>query len=100
MPQHPNQNRPSLILYSLLTCPRCRRVKEFLEQHAVPFKLYLVDLLIGEERSKVLAEIKSRNPAVTFPTLVVKDVEDRVVVGDRLKDIEQVLRDLKWIQDK
>ncbi len=97
MPQPSNQDRPSLVLYGLLTCPHCRRVKEYLEQQAVPFKLCLVDLLTGEERSRVLAEIKSRNPAVTFPTLV---VENRVLVGGRLEEIEQVLRDLKWIQDK
>lgn len=95
MPQHDDHDHPSVVLYALLTCPHCRRVKEMLQEYGVPFELCLVDLLTGEERSRVLAEIKSKNPEVSFPTLV---VHDRVIVGYRPDVIDQALRSVKWIQ--
>lgn len=97
MLQQLDQDQPPITLYGLLTCPHCRRVKEFLEQHSIPFKLCLVDLLVGEERSRVLSEIQSRNREVTFPTLVVGDA---VIVGYRPGDMERVLREAKWISNE
>lgn len=83
--------RPEVVLYALLTCPHCRRLKEYLHHRGVSFEIHHVDLLTGEERSLALDALKRKNPACTFPTLV---LGDRVVVGYRPEEIEEGLREL------
>lgn len=82
-------NPPKVKLYALLTCPHCRRLKEFLQEHGVRYELVLVDLLTGDERSAVLAAVKQVNPACSFPTLV---VDDQVIVGYQPVQVLKVLR--------
>jgi glutaredoxin-like protein NrdH len=48
-----------------------------------------VDALQGEDREKVLDEVKRLNPSCTFPTLV---IGDRVIVGFRKDEIEEALK--------
>jgi len=49
-----------------------------------------VDWLTGDERSRVMRELKQANPTVSFPTLV---SGKRVIVGFKPNDIEQMLND-------
>jgi glutaredoxin-like protein NrdH len=61
-------------LYALSTCPRCRRLKAFLEEHGVQYEDIEVDLLEGGEQWVASRELKRYNPAATYPTLVVEEV--------------------------
>ncbi|HMK42890.1 MAG TPA: glutaredoxin family protein [Dissulfurispiraceae bacterium] len=77
--------KQQVTLYTLSTCPTCKRVKRFLEERNVGFTQIEVDLLEGGEQWLASKEVKRHNPAGTYPTLVVEDV----IVGfdeQRLKD--------------
>jgi glutaredoxin len=61
-------------LYSLSTCPTCKRVKKFLDGYNIKYELIEVDLLDSGEQWVTSKEVKRYNPAVTYPTLVIEEV--------------------------
>jgi glutaredoxin-like protein NrdH len=76
------------ILFAISTCPRCRRVKEFLKSNGIDAVVIDVDLLPKEERREQLAFVKQVNPRVSFPTLVVGEL---AVIGEDLPGIKEAL---------
>lgn len=72
-----------IVFYGLSTCPYCRRAKEYLEEHKIPFELHNVDLLEGDERAAMVSEVREYNPALSFPTIVILSPGDKekVFVG-------------------
>jgi glutaredoxin len=80
-----------IILYSLQSCGHCKDVKKMLQHRQVPFKTVYVDMLVGNERSDVLRDVKKVNPSVSFPTLV---IGEKVIVGFKLEAIEEALETL------
>lgn len=61
-------------LYSLSTCPVCKKVKAFLAENNVTYTLIEVDLLQGGEQWVMTRELAKRNPQSTYPTTVVEEV--------------------------
>ena len=61
-------------LYSLSTCPTCKGVKKFLQEHNIEFEHIDVDLLDSGEQWVTSKELKRYNPAATFPTLIIEEV--------------------------
>jgi glutaredoxin len=45
-------------VFSLQTCAHCKAVKKILQQQQIPFRIVYVDMLIGEERNKIISELK------------------------------------------
>ncbi len=76
----------SVSMYGLSTCIHCRHTREFLEARGVPFTCTYVDLLEGEERSEALRLVRSVNPRVSFPTLLI-DGGAKVLVGFREEEL-------------
>jgi glutaredoxin len=74
-------------LYSLSTCPACKRVKQFLTDQGVPYEEILVDTLDSGEQWLATKEVKKYNPAATFPTVVV----EQTVVGFNEEALRTVL---------
>lgn len=72
-----------IVFYGLSTCPYCRRAKEYLEDHKIPFELHYVDLLEGEERNETVTIVREYNPALSFPTIVIfiPGKKEKVYVG-------------------
>ncbi|MBA4372664.1 MAG: hypothetical protein C0402_07340 [Thermodesulfovibrio sp.] len=71
-------------LYSLSTCPVCKKVKTFLDDNGITYTLIEVDLLQSGEQWVMTKEVARHNPQSTYPTTVVEEV----VVGydiDRLR---------------
>ena len=75
-------------LYALSTCIHCKNTKEFLSGCGVDYKCIDVDKLTGEERQKVIEEVKSYNPLCSFPTIV---IGDKVIVGFREDELKEAL---------
>jgi glutaredoxin len=75
-------------LYALSTCSHCRSAKKLLGECNVVFEQIDVDLCTGEEREKIIAEVKAVNPNLSFPTLV---IDGTVIVGFKEKDIREAL---------
>jgi glutaredoxin-like protein NrdH len=80
-----------VMLYALSTCVWCKRTKRFLDEHSITYDCIDVDLLDGDEKSRVMTEVKRWNPRQSFPTLVIDD--QTVLVGfqeGRLREVLEV----------
>ncbi len=79
--------RRKIKLYSLSTCPVCKKVKEFLKNNNIEHEVIEVDTLDGGEQWVALKELKKINPQETFPTLVV----EKAVVGFDEENLRKIL---------
>lgn len=86
-----NPKEPSMSdckLYALSTCTHCKSCKKLLEECGVEYQSTDVDLLDGEEREKVIEEIKRISSRCAFPTLV---IGNEVIVGFKEGEIRSAL---------
>jgi glutaredoxin-like protein NrdH len=74
-------------LYSLSTCPVCKKVKEFLASNSIEHELIEVDTLESGEQWLAMKELKKINPKETFPTVVV----EKAIVGYDEEGLKQIL---------
>lgn len=65
------RKKGDVVLYTLSTCVWCKKTKALLMELGVDYSYIDVDLLKGEEREHVMAEVKKHNPPCTFPTVVI-----------------------------
>ncbi len=75
-------------VYSLSTCSHCKSTKKFLNECTIQYEFIDVDLLEGEERKAIIADIKKLNPRCSFPTII---IGEEVIVGFKEKKIKEVL---------
>ena len=78
-----------LMLYTLSTCPWCKKTKALLNDLGVEYYYVDVDLLKPDEKEKAVEAIKKWNPACSFPTLVVDD--QKCIVGFKEDDIKNAM---------
>jgi len=76
------------LLFAISTCPRCQRVKAFLQQHGVQAQIIDVDLLSLAEKRQQFEFVRKVNPEISFPTLVVGDI---AVLGEDYEGIREAL---------
>ncbi|HDR74358.1 MAG TPA: glutaredoxin family protein [Methanoculleus sp.] len=81
-------DRGDVLLYALSTCQWCRKTKELLIELGVAFDYIYVDLLEGSELETVFEEVKTYNPRVSFPTLV---INGRSIAGFQEEAIREAL---------
>lgn len=67
-------NKKKVRLYSLSTCPACKRTKEFLDTNGISYDCITVDSLAGSEQWVISKEVKKYNPAGSYPTIVIEEV--------------------------
>lgn len=82
-------SRRRVMLYTLSTCVWCKKTKRLLESLGAAYDYIDVDLLDGDEEQAVMDEVRRRNPACTFPTMVV-DGKD-VIAGFKESEIRRAL---------
>lgn len=70
--------QPPVKMYTLSTCGHCKATKKLLSDCAVKYEFTDVDLLTGEEKSAVMADVRKFNPRCSFPTII---IGDKVIVG-------------------
>lgn len=75
-------------LYALSTCGHCRNTKKLLDQLGIAYDKVDVDLTQGEERERLIEEVKQYNPNLSFPTLI---IGQKVFVGYRENEIKETL---------
>jgi glutaredoxin-like protein NrdH len=75
-------------MYTLSTCSHCKAAKEFMKGLGVEYDFTDVDLLEGEEREKVVAELRRVNQRLSFPTIV---IGERVIIGNNPDEIRKAL---------
>jgi glutaredoxin-like protein NrdH len=78
-----------VVFYGLSTCIWCKRTRKFLEDQGVAFDYIYVDLLHGQDRDEVKAQVRQWNPSISFPTVIVDDAQ--CVVGYKTERLKEVL---------
>lgn len=69
----------SVEFYGLSTCIHCRHCREFLEKNNISFDAHYIDLAEGQERERLLEQVRKYNPRISFPTVVIDD--ETIIVG-------------------
>ena len=77
-------------VFALSTCIHCRNAKKYLDECGIKYECVHVDELTGDDRKQAVDEIKKLNPAVSFPTIIIKD---KVVVGYHKDKIDAALKE-------
>jgi glutaredoxin-like protein NrdH len=83
------ENRGKVLLFALSTCVWCKKTKRLLGELGVGYSFVDVDLLEGNEKDEVVAQLMKWNPKQSFPTLVIEDKE--CIVGFNEEKIREVL---------
>jgi glutaredoxin len=83
------EDKGDIMLYALSTCVWCKKAKKLLDDFGVAYSYIFVDELTGDDRRDTMEEVKSHNPACTFPTLVVN--EEKCVVGSDEDKIREAI---------
>ena len=71
--QVPGTDRGKVLMFAISTCVWCRKTKRLLESLGVAHEYIDVDLLEGEEKERVVAELRRWNPRVSYPTIVINE---------------------------
>jgi glutaredoxin len=75
-------------MYTLSTCPWCRKTKQYFTDHKIPFQYVDYDLQSVEEQQKIEQEMKSRGGPLSFPWVL---IGDDLVVGWNPKKYDELL---------
>jgi glutaredoxin-like protein NrdH len=76
------------VLLALSTCPRCMRMKRFLQENRVEATITDVDLLSFGEKKSIYKFLQPYNPRLSFPTLIIgKDA----IIGEDYDRAREVL---------
>ena len=76
-------------LYSLSTCAICRDVKKLLQKKGISVEVMDVDRLGKADQAEILDILKTYNPKLSFPTLVIGDT---VILGYNKEKISQAIK--------
>jgi glutaredoxin-like protein NrdH len=79
---------PAVKIFSLSTCSHCRATKKFIDDCTIKYEFINVDLLKGDERKAIIADVKKFNPRCSFPTII---IGEKVIVGFKEKEIKEAL---------
>jgi len=80
--------QPPVKMYTLSTCSHCKATKKLLSECAVKYEFTDVDLLTGEEKAAVMADVRKLNPRCSFPTII---IGDKVIIGFNEEAIRKAL---------
>jgi glutaredoxin len=75
-------------LYTLSTCPACKKVKKFLDDNRISYSLVEVDSLDSSEQWAATKELSRHNPQASYPTVVIEDV----VLGSDIDSLKAKLQ--------
>jgi glutaredoxin-like protein NrdH len=81
-------DKPKIKLYTLSTCSHCNRTKRFFREQGIDMEFIDVDLLSGEERERIMNEVRKLNPDCSFPTIC---IDEQVIVGYNESKLKKAL---------
>jgi len=61
-------------LYTLSTCPTCKKVRKFLDDKGIAYTVIEVDSLGDSEQWAATRELSRHNPQASYPTVLIEDV--------------------------
>jgi glutaredoxin-like protein NrdH len=81
-------SQPEVKIFSLSTCSHCKATRKFLGECTIKYEFVDVDMLKGDERKAIIADVKKFNPRCSFPTII---IGEKVIVGFKEKEIKEAL---------
>lgn len=81
------ENVPNTFIYALSTCHHCKRTREFLDGHKIPYTLIYIDTYPKQLYKILLEKLKVYNPRGSYPTI--RLANGQIITGFR----EQALRE-------
>jgi glutaredoxin-like protein NrdH len=82
------KKRADILLFALSTCGWCRKTKNLLDELGVEYRYIDVDLLEGQDKKEVVAEVTRWNPSSSYPTMV---INNKSIVGFQEEKIKQAV---------
>lgn len=67
-----------VFMYTLSTCPWCRKTKQFFKDKSIPFEYVDYDLQGEEEQEKIMKEMEKLGGGMAFPFV---RIDDKIIVG-------------------
>lgn len=67
-----------IFMYTLSTCPWCRKTKKYFVDHNIPFEYIDYDLQSPQEQEKIEQVMMKRGGPMSFPWVL---IDDDLVVG-------------------
>ncbi len=78
-----------VFMYTLSTCPWCRKARQFFKTNNIPFDYVDYDLQPEDEQDKIMEEISKISPdARSFPLVL---IGDQAIVGYNPEKYSEVL---------
>ena len=77
-----------VFMYTLSTCPWCRKAKQFFRDKNIPFEYIDYDLADEEEQKKIWEEMTQFGGSTAFPYV---KIDGEVVVGYSPEKYEELL---------
>ena len=78
-----------VILYTLSTCPWCRKTKKFFKDKNIPFEYIDYDLADEATQERIGAEMLKYTDHIAFPFV---KIGDKVVIGYNPEKFEELLK--------
>jgi glutaredoxin len=77
-----------VFMYTLSTCPWCRKAKNFFKSNNIPFDYIDYDLRPEDEQEKIMEKMLEISGAGSFPVVM---IGERVIVGYNPEKYSEVL---------
>jgi glutaredoxin len=87
-PPSEDSSQPDVKIFSLSTCSHCKAAKKFIGECTIKYDFVDVDMLEGDERKAIIADVKKFNPRCSFPTII---IGEKVIVGYKETEIKEAL---------
>jgi glutaredoxin len=79
---------PKVLMYTLSTCPWCRKTKQFFKDKNIPFDFVDYDVASDEEQDRIVADMRKHTSHISFPYVV---IDDKVVQGYNPDKYEELI---------
>lgn len=76
-------------MYTLSTCPWCRKTKKFFQERKIPFEYVDYDLAGEEEQEKIAREMMNYTGHIAFPFV---RIGDEVIIGYNPEKFEEKIK--------
>ncbi|KYK33907.1 MAG: hypothetical protein AYK18_04260 [Theionarchaea archaeon DG-70] len=92
------ENRGNIVMFTLNSCPWCRKTKQLLNTIGVEYSYVDIDCAAREDRQRLMETLEKWNPACIFPTVVIN--KDQCISGHNQFRIREALEKHQSTVDK
>jgi glutaredoxin len=82
-----------VMVYSLSTCPWCRKTKKYFDEQGVSYDFLDVDTAARDEREKAVATVREMAGSLAYPVVIINGV---VAQGYQPEQFADMLQQSGW----